>query len=115
MRGSVGPLLDDEVRSGASRHVAVPEPSWMGRWGPEHLGTWQCRSPPRRRGGGPEPWTCGSVGALHKLRGEFWYRGGTWQHVDAYLAFCLGLKYVRLGTWSAGYRQWRMGSPRERL
>jgi hypothetical protein len=36
---------------------------------------------------------------------SFWYRGGTWQHVDAYLTFCLCLKHVRGGTRSVGYRQ----------
>jgi hypothetical protein len=31
--------------------VAAPEPSWMVRRGSEPQDTWQCRTPPRRKGG----------------------------------------------------------------
>jgi hypothetical protein len=40
-----------EAGSDAERRVAAPEPSWMARQGPEPLGTLQCQSPPRRKGG----------------------------------------------------------------
>jgi hypothetical protein len=41
MHVSIGPLLSDEVGSSDEGHVAVPNPSWIVRWGPEPLGTWQ--------------------------------------------------------------------------
>jgi hypothetical protein len=37
-----------------------------------------------------------------------------WQRVGARPANCLVLKPVREGIWSAGYRQWPPGPPRER-
>jgi hypothetical protein len=48
---SVGSLLSSEVRSDAKGHMAASDPSWMAREGPEPLGMWQRRSPPRKKGG----------------------------------------------------------------
>jgi hypothetical protein len=55
-------------------------------------------------GRGLEPWTHGNAGALPKQGGGFRCCGGTWQRVGACLVLCLGLKHVRGGTRSAGYR-----------
>jgi hypothetical protein len=102
-RVSARPVLSDEVRFGAEGRVATPDPSWMvgqvqslwargssrdllGRGeGSGASDTWQRRS-------------------LHKLGGGFRCHGGMWQHVDAYLAFYLGLNHVRGGTRCTGYR-----------
>jgi hypothetical protein len=89
-RVSGGALLSGEAGFGAKGRVAASDPSWMARRGPEALGTWQRRSPPRRRRGA----RC---------------RCGMWQRVDVCLAFCLGLKHVCGDTQSVGYRQG--GSP----
>jgi hypothetical protein len=40
-RGSAGAHLSREARSGATGHVAAPEPTSAGRRGPELQGTWQ--------------------------------------------------------------------------
>jgi hypothetical protein len=50
-RVSAGALFGGEAESGAEGRIAVSDSSWMVRRGPEPLGTWQHRSPPRRRGG----------------------------------------------------------------
>jgi hypothetical protein len=39
--GSAGAHLSREARSGATGHVAAPEPTSAGRRGPELQGTWQ--------------------------------------------------------------------------
>jgi hypothetical protein len=48
---SVEALLDGEAGFDAEGRVAAPEPSCMLRQGPEPQDMWQCRSPPRWRGG----------------------------------------------------------------
>jgi hypothetical protein len=51
MRISAGPLLSGEAGFDVERRMTVSDPSWMVKGGLEPLGTWQRRSPPRRRGG----------------------------------------------------------------
>jgi hypothetical protein len=87
MRISAKPLLSGEVRSDAEGRVAAPDPSWMAT-------------------GVLSLWACGNARALPKQGGGFRYRGGTWQRVDAHLAFCPGLKHVHgVPRRSVGYRQ----------
>jgi hypothetical protein len=57
-RGSAGAHLSREASFGAIGHVAAPEPTSVGRWGPEPYDTWQHRSPPQ-----PSHRTRDSVGA----------------------------------------------------
>jgi hypothetical protein len=51
MHVSARPHLSGEVGPGAEGRVAALDPSWMARRGSEPLGTWQCWSPPRWKGG----------------------------------------------------------------
>jgi hypothetical protein len=75
----------------------------VGRQGPEPQGMWQCWSLPQPEAGFgvtvhvamPEPASTGRQGLEPQ---------GTWQCTDACPPPCLGLKLVRGGTRSAGYR-----------
>jgi hypothetical protein len=63
-RGSARALPSMEAGSGVMGHVAAPEPSRVGRQGPEPCDTWQHRSPPEQGGRVPSRGTRDSVGAL---------------------------------------------------
>jgi hypothetical protein len=118
-----GALPIREARSGATGHVATPEPSQLGRRDLEPLDTWKRRCPPYQGGGIRSHWTHGDTGALPIREAESGATGhvaapdptlarrqgpvlqGTWWHVGACPAPCLDLKLVCKGIRSAGYRQ----------
>jgi hypothetical protein len=107
----------------AMGHVAAPEPTSVGRRGPELSNTWQRRSSTQQAGDARGHGTHGSTGAHlgGKARSgaaehvkvpeltSIGRRGpelqGTWQRIDARHALCLDLKLVCGGTRSAWYRQ----------
>jgi hypothetical protein len=62
--GSAGALPSREAGFRAVGHVALPEPSQVGRWGSELRDTWQCRSPPEQGGGVRSCDARGNTGAL---------------------------------------------------
>jgi hypothetical protein len=85
-RDSTGAHLDREARSGAEKHMAVPELN-------------SARKVIYRAAGHVEVPELTSIGR----RGP--ELQGTWQRVDAHSAPCLNLKLVYGGIRSAGYRQ----------
>jgi hypothetical protein len=100
-RGNARSLSSREAGSGAAGHVAAPEPSRAGRWGPESRGTWQHRNPPEQGGRVRSRRTCGCAGALSSREAG----SGAVVHVAVRLAPCLGVKPVCGGTRSAWYRR----------
>jgi hypothetical protein len=77
--GSVGAHLSREVRSRVIGHVAVSEPTLVGRRGLEPYDTWQRRSPPQSGDEVRSHRTRGSAGAhlsLEAMSGAT----GMWQH-----------------------------------
>jgi hypothetical protein len=121
-RGSAGAHLDREARSGAEEHVAAPEPTSLGRRGPELRNMWWRRSSTQQRdeARGHEPH--GSTGAhlsmevrsgatrhVAALKPNSAGRYGpklqlTWQYVDARHTSYLDLELVCGGTRCSGCR-----------
>jgi hypothetical protein len=112
----------EETEPEAMGHVAAPEPTSVGRRGPELSNTWQRRSSTQQAGEARGHKTRGSTGA--HLGGKARSRAaehvkvpeltsigrrgpelqGTWQRIDACHALCLDFKLVCGGIRSAGYR-----------
>jgi hypothetical protein len=101
-RDSVGAHLNQEVRFGAIGHVETLEPTSAGRWGPEPLNTWQCRSPLRQGDRVQRHRTCGSARAYLD-----WEEGsGAVGHETVFRCTHCSLSYLEAYTWdilSVGY------------
>jgi hypothetical protein len=123
----------EEAEPGAMGHVIAPEPTSIGRRGPELRNTWQRRSSTQQGGEARGHVTRGSTGAHlskevrsgavgHVVAPEptSTERYGlklqlAWKRVYARPAPCLNLKLLCGGTRSSGCRQRPPSPPRERL